>query len=393
MTDEFDYVLVGGGLQNALIALSVLDRAPATRVALIEQAARLGGNHTWCFHAGDVPASIAAAIEPLVAHRWTAHEVRFPGFRRRICGGYAAITSARLDAVVTQALEAAGGRVLRGRAAREVARNRVVLDDGDSIAAQFVVDARGPGSAPPPAGAGFQIFLGHEVELERPHGLVDPIVMDAEVEQVGGFHFMYALPLAADRLLVEDTYFTDEPRLDESALARRIDAWIGDRGLGAYRVVRAERGVLPMPWTAGPAPRPTWPLRAGYQGGFFHPATGYSFPVAARLAAVIAAAPATGGGAALVSLCRQLVEQQRYARALNRLAFRWFAPAERWHIFARFYRMPEATIGRFYALELTRADQARILLGSPPHGFSLRARLAHGTDSARATRLSARGTS
>ena len=56
-------------------------------------------------------------------------------------------------------------------------------------------------------------------------------------------------------------------------------------------------------------------------------------------------------------------------------------------------RMPEATIGRCYALELTRADQARILLGSPPHGFSLRARLAHRTDSARATRLSARGTS
>jgi hypothetical protein len=46
-------VLVGDGLGNALIALALLPRRPATRTALVEQQATLGGNHIWCFRAGE----------------------------------------------------------------------------------------------------------------------------------------------------------------------------------------------------------------------------------------------------------------------------------------------------------------------------------------------------
>jgi lycopene beta-cyclase len=46
-----------------------------------------------------------------------------------------------------------------------------------------------------------------------------------------------------------------------------------------------------------------------------------------------------------------------------------------WNVFERFYRMPETVIGRFYALALTRFDRARLLIGRPPRGFSLRSTL------------------
>ena len=36
------------------------------------------------------------------------------------------------------------------------------------------------------------------------------------------------------------------------------------------------------------------------------------------------------------------------------------------------YRLPEATIRRFYALELTLGDRARLLVGRPPAGLSLK---------------------
>ena len=52
------------------------------------------------------------------------------------------------------------------------------------------------------------------------------------------------------------------------------------------------------------------------------------------------------------------------------------AGVSRWQVLARFYRLPEATIRRFYALELGAADQARLLIGRPPPGLSLRTRLA-----------------
>jgi len=40
------------------------------------------------------------------------------------------------------------------------------------------------------------------------------------------------------------------------------------------------------------------------------------------------------------------------------------------HVFERFYGLPDALVHRFYALELTAFDRARILVGRPPRGFS-----------------------
>ena len=108
MTSAFDYVLVGGGLQNALLALALRARRPGSRVALVERAASLGGNHTWSFHEGDVPEAAREWVEPLVARRWPSYDVRFPGLERTLRHAYATIPSARVDAVVRERLSLRG---------------------------------------------------------------------------------------------------------------------------------------------------------------------------------------------------------------------------------------------------------------------------------------------
>ncbi|HEX4478614.1 MAG TPA: lycopene cyclase family protein, partial [Polyangiaceae bacterium] len=85
----FDVVLVGGGLQNALIALALFDRNPDARVALVERSDRVGGNHTWSFHSGDVPDGARSFTEPLVVHRWSGYDVAFPNLERGIAESYA----------------------------------------------------------------------------------------------------------------------------------------------------------------------------------------------------------------------------------------------------------------------------------------------------------------
>jgi hypothetical protein len=50
----------------------------------------------------------------------------------------------------------------------------------------------------------------------------------------------------------------------------------------------------------------------------------------------------------------------------------------RGHVFSRFYGLPTERIARFYGLRLRLSDQARLLLGNPPRGFSPRYRLAEG---------------
>jgi molybdenum cofactor synthesis domain-containing protein len=110
---------------------------------------------------------------------------------------------------------------------------------------------------------------------------------------------------------------------------------------------------------------------AGYRGGFFHPATGYSLPIALRLACHVARQFPNVFGEPMRALHRAHRSQARYAQRLNALLFHAFPPAAMWNVFARFYRLPEALIARFYALRMTRLDRVRILVGRPPSGFSI----------------------
>lgn len=385
MTDEgqtnFDYVLVGGGLSNCLIALALLQRRPALRVALVEQQAQLGGNHLWCFHAGDVTAD-CDFVAPLLTRRWPKYEVRFPRLTRTLDEPYAAVTSQRLHDVVERCFARhAQCRLLLSCSARTVGATRVVLESGQELRGKVVIESRGPDAFERSSGVGYQKFVGLELALRRPSPLPSPVLMDALLPQTDGFRFMYALPLASDRILLEDTYFSDSAALNEPHEASEIMAYAARLGCEVERVVRRESGVLPLPTRSPPlaAPATDEPLVAGYQGGWFHPVTGYSFPVAVRLARAIAACnPVDLRERVWPALQREQGAQLRFGALLNRLLFAAFAPEERWGALERFYRLPAESVRRFYSLSLTRGDRLRLLCGRPPRGFSLRRALASG---------------
>lgn len=375
MNTCFDYALVGGGLQNGLIALALRAQQPNARIAMIERGGSVGGNHTWSFHAGDLPDGAAAWVDPLVVARWSGYEVAFPSQRRFVDVAYASVASSRFAARVGDALATPGSRLFLETTVEQVDSNRVIARAGGTsvtLEASAVIDARGPDQAASLT-CGWQKFLGQELLLAAPHGLTAPILMDATIPQRDGFHFMYVLPLAPDRILVEDTYFSDGSYLDATACRDEIAAYVAARRLAIANVVREESGILPMPWSIT-APVPRAPLVAGYAGGWFHPVTGYSFPIAARLAAVVASLPASRlFGPELAALAAAHARQLGFAKRLTYMLFHWFPPHERHHVLARFYRLPEASIRRFYALQLTAGDWARLFSGRPPRGLSWRA--------------------
>jgi len=376
--DSDEYLLVGGGLQNALVALALLERRPEARLCLIEREDQLGGNHTWCFHADDVPEQARELIEPLVVRRWPAHDVCFPRRRRRLASAYAALTSERLHHVVTARLaRAPNARILRA-SVRELSPGRVVLDDGRELHAELVIDARGPEPSTQPA-AGYQKFVGLELALSGRCAPELPVLMDATVPQLDGFRFMYVLPFEPDRVLIEDTYYSTSPELDVAALRERVLAYAAESGLRVGAVLREERGVLPIPSLPLRALSSARLVRAGYGGGLFHPTTGYSLPVALRFALFVAQRPARDALGPDYHRWRAAHERQaQFCLLLNRLLFGAFAPDDRYHVLERFYGLPESTIRRFYALDTHAADRARILCGRPPRGFSLRRLLAGG---------------
>lgn len=362
-------VIAGGGLAGALAALRLAERRPEVPVLLLEGGDRFGGDHTWSFFDSDVPAGsrdLVAALKPV---RWPRHRVRFTSRERELPVAYNSVQSVRLDELVKARLPQSAFR-LNAKVAK-LAANSVTLDTGEQIAARAVIDARGPQGPMPGLELGWQKFVG--IEFQAQAGEPDcATIMDATVPQIDGYRFVYVLPMAPDRVLVEDTYYSDGPELAVEEIADRVRMLAAARGLSGPEL-RCETGVLPI--LIGGDPERFWPAdeqvaRLGLAGGFFHATTGYSFGLALQLAEELAALPGPFDAVTLARWSRERFlrhwRETWFFRLLNRMLFRAAAPEERHRIFAHFYRLPPERIARFYAGQLTWSDRARILSGKPP---------------------------
>jgi lycopene beta-cyclase len=266
----------------------------------------------------------------------------------------------------------------------EVAPGHVRLSSGETLTGGLVLDARGQGPDAYAGRAGYQKFLGWEIDVEPGNGRIPtrPVLMDATVDQIDGYRFIYVLPFSTTRLLVEDTTFSRRSDFDPAVVRERLRAHLLARSLTRFTLMREEAGVLPMPWTrpsgrARPSSTPG-PFAIGYRGGFFHPGTGYSLSraalVADRVATLAAAVPTPQLAATVARALRDLRASLRgddgFARLLNRLAFQ-LVPASRLRdrVFAPVYRLPAAVLARFYAGRTSWGD--RLAIAAAPAGLRL----------------------
>jgi lycopene beta-cyclase len=363
-------LLAGGGLANGLIAYRLAQKRPEISVRLVEGGGRLGGRHTWSYFDTDI-GSAGDWIGAFVAKSWSAYEVRFPKRRRQLANFYHSITSQRFHEVLTAEL---GDRVVLNARIETLGPDWVDLADGRRLAADLVVDGRGPVAAPDLI-LGYQKFVGQTVRLVLAHALNAPIIMDATVDQLDGYRFLYVLPWDARTLLIEDTRYTDGADLDRDALRRGIADYASSRGWTIEAVLDEEEGVLPV--ALGGDIEAHWRRAescalSGLRAALFHPTTGYSLPDAAALADAICGLP-TIDACSVRRLIRErsirLWRDRAFFRLLNRMLFQAARPAERYRVLERFYGLPEGLITRFYAARLTGLDKLRLLSGKPPVPF------------------------
>lgn len=365
-----DLAVLGGGLAGGLIALAMAARRPDLSVMVFEQGERLGGHHVWSFFASDVAPEAQSVVEPLIAQRWDGYSVHFPDNpARRLTTPYRSVTSERLDSAVRAALPPS--RIVTGVGVADATPSQVTLADGRSFAAGGVIDARGVQGLPHMAG-GWQKFVGHTLRLAAPHGLRRPVVMDATVEQIDGYRFVYCLPFSETEVFVEDTYYSETPDLDRPALRRRIADYAARAGWQVEGVAYEEAGVLPV-IAAGDFPA-FWNSgsgigRAGTRAALCHPLTSYSLPDAVRFALHLTTLDNLSGerlGTISHDWAAQHWREGRFYRMLSRMLFGASAGPDRWRMLARFYTLPEPLIERFYAGRSSPLDMARILAGKPP---------------------------
>ena len=363
---KWDIIFAGGGLANGLLAYRLKQSQPSLDILIVDKDPVLGGNHTWSFYQSDLTPAQRSWVAPFIVHQWPGYEVRFSSYSRVLETGYFSMTSAKFHEVISEAL---GPHLLLGAEISELASDRIVLADGRVLEARAVIDGRGVVHSDHLV-LGYQKFLGWEVELEQPHRQKRPVIMDATVEQLDGYRFVYTLPFDETRLLIEDTYYSDLNSFSREALEDGIRSYASDRAWSIKTVLREEEGVLPITM-AGDIER-FWQegdpdvARTGLRAALFHPITGYSLLEAVKLADHVCTAPVDQLNQQIRLHSKTRWAEYRFCRLLNRMLFRAAAPEKRHRVFERFYRLPDGLIERFYAGNLAVVDKIRLLTGKPP---------------------------
>lgn len=366
-----DLAVVGGGLAGGLSALAVHRAHPHMRIALFEAGETLGGNHRWSWFTSDLDPAGAELLSLFRQTEWNrGYDVAFPGYERTLGAGYRSLASSDFDETMRRELPPEAIR-MRSRVS-QVSSDSVTLESGERMAARVVVDCRDFEPSPHLRG-GWQLFMGRHLRTREPHGLTRPIIMDARVRQHDAYRFVYTLPLAADELFVEDTYYADSAELDRDALSKRIDRYCEAMGWQG-ETIGGETGVLPVitggdfaAYYAGLGEPGI--VRSGARAGFTHPLTSYTLPFAVANALELAR-HARLSGQRVATLFEQRARDHWRAtgfyRSLGRMLFDAARPEERYRVFARFYRLREPLVERFYAGRSTPTDRLRVLSGKPP---------------------------
>lgn len=294
-------VILGAGLSGLSLAHALCERGSRHPMLLIDRRTSWDRDRTWCTWQTD-PLRFADCI----THRWQAWRTQV-GARGVVTHSrahpYVHIDAERVYATAVDRITRAanieirlGERVL-GVEAGEVPR---VHTSAGAIDAALVLDAMGVGSPlgrdPSPAQMTLtQRFVGWEVEVDRP--VFDPgaaTLMDFRPHAGTGATFMYVLPFSATRALLEHTSIEpdDAPAVDrEAALELELRSrW----GISDWRVLRRERGRIPMTTFSFPVRRGLGVHTLGTAAGAIRPSSGYAFTRIQREVDSVAAAIVSG---------------------------------------------------------------------------------------------------
>ncbi len=367
---KYDLAIVGGGLSGGLLALALREKRPELRVALIEAEDDFGGNHIWSFFDSDIEPEHRWLVDPLISKSWDSYDVHFPKYSRSLQTGYNSIKSEKFNGVIRQKLDA--NHLITGSEVKKITKENIRLSNGDQLSATAIVDARGGGDFSALT-YGWQKFLGQMLHLKKPHGLDRPIIMDATVDQIDGYHFIYCLPFGNRDVFVEDTYYSSARDLDKNACRQRIAEYTAQQDWDIANITGEEFGQLPVVY--GGDFDQFWHdndglgARIGARAALAHPVTSYSLPMAVRTAITICGMPRITPNilnSKLEEMSLSNWNKGNFYRMLCAMMFKAAKPEKRYLTLEHTYSKDQKLIERFYAGKTTLLDKAALLSGRPP---------------------------
>lgn len=269
---DVDIAILGGGCAG--LSLAVRLAAAGRDLCVIEPRTSYSDDRAWSFWR-----TAPDPFEDCVRASWAHWDVSGPGGTVRRGSSrmqYQSVAAGpfydRAQSVIadnptaTVSLGTAAGTI------RRLANGWQIETGAGALTANHVVDTRPPSRVPTYG----QFFLGWEIRTERPVFDPDRVhLMQFRKARSRGVDFVYTLPFARDRALVEVTAFAPEtPGPD--VFKAWLEAEIAALDPGRFEVLRQEAGALPM-HVGFADPRQAGVIGMGLGGGAARPSTGYAF--------------------------------------------------------------------------------------------------------------------
>lgn len=269
---DVDIAILGGGCAGLSVAVRLA--TAGRQICVVEPRTQYTDDRAWSFWR-----TARDPFEDCVRASWDHWDVSGPGgivLRGSAQMRYQSVAAGAFYDRARSILDDSPDATLSlGTSASDVAQTPqgwLIQTDAGPLRANQVIDTRSPSRIPTYG----QFFLGWEIRTERP--VFDPTrvqLMQFRKARSAGVDFVYILPFASDRALVEVTSFapaSPTPEVFAAWLSEEIDAL--DAGL--HEVLRQESGALPMQ-VGYRQPHTPGVIGMGLAGGAARPSTGYAF--------------------------------------------------------------------------------------------------------------------
>jgi lycopene beta-cyclase len=315
-------LIAGGGVSGSLAALAMARFRPEVPLMLVAEESGIGGDRTLLLFDDDLDEAGRDFVAPLIEESWEGYYVAFPARSRRIKLRCHAITPARIEASVRQALRPEQLRT--GDRISAVRDTNLLLNGSETLKGEGVLDARA-WVHQTTLELGWRKSLARNFTFEAPHRVDMPVAIDATADAGNSNAYFTCIPFGPDRLRVEHVDYSATPDLDAGAAAARIDGYVAARGWKGCEFDREEIAVLPVAlggdfdayWRIGGARV----AKLGARGGFFHPVSGSPLPDAIGTALFLAGQRDYAGAAlhdAFEARAAALWKKRELARSFNR---------------------------------------------------------------------------
>jgi len=300
ITDVFDLIIVGAGLGGLSFLWHLLESgAPSQRILVIDKDFAARDDRTWCFWGpADAPfADIATA-------RWSQAEVLTRNGGHQTDMGelfYHCVPSRVFRKRVLDRIEATPWITCLSADVSDLGEDDwgayAETSVGRFMGTWMVQSIRfmGDDAKREPQYPVRQHFGALEVKPATP--VFDPerfTLMDFSVPQRNGTTFVYVLPFAPDRALIEHTMFSPTP-LSPREHFEAAEAYLNERFDVPFEIVRREAGDIPMDDRYPSQRAHPHVFNIGIAGGQIKPCTGYTFARVQRYAKDLAEGYARDG--------------------------------------------------------------------------------------------------